>query len=241
MAEQNIRLLLPLEGLPGACVHTDYLFNGARLEIAGKYILEASNRRTLEQGVQGRLPSGEEIEMRLVAATRELEVRVDGQRALHADRLRAGISRSAWLHATVALAGSAAGFAASWLYLRKAAALHSDWAGKMGQHTFGWHILLTLTLFPASVLGQRLGIRLVQGVCLLFSLIHAGMAIANVVSPDAASPLDPWIATFNAASGLFFAVATVIGQRAWRDMDPVAFTRSHLAEPSAAAAPAERG
>jgi hypothetical protein len=232
MAPLEIGLLLPLESLPSACVHTDYLYGGARLEVDGRNVLEAANRKTLERGVCGRLPGGEQVEMQFVAATRELVVRVDGRRALRADRLRAGISPSVWLHAAIALAGSAAGFVASWLYLHKAAALHSDWAAKMGQHTFGWHILLTLTLFPASILGQRLGIRLVQGVCLVFCFIHAGMAIANIVSPDAASPLDPWIAGFNAASGLFLGAAVVVGQRAYRDMDPVAFVRSHLRPPT---------
>ena len=109
-----------------------------------------------------------------------------------------------------------AGFAASWFYLVKAEALHDDWARKMGQHTLGWHLLLTFTLFPLSVWGQRPGIRAVQLVSLLFFCIHAGMALAN-------SDLgDPWIASFNALSAILFLASVVYGNRAHRDMDPLA-------------------
>jgi hypothetical protein len=85
----------------------------------------------------------------------------------------------------------------------------------MGLHMAGWHLLLTLTLFPASVWGQRIGIRVVQAVSLVFFLIHAGIATANL---DMA---DPAIAVLNALSGLLFGAATLYGQRAHRDMDPI--------------------
>jgi hypothetical protein len=131
-------------------------------------------------------------------------------------RIWARPTRSAWTHAFIALAGSAAGFAASWFYLAKAHALHDEWAAKMGQHTAGWHLLLTFTLFPLSVWGQRPGIRAVQVASLVFFCIHAGMAIAN-------SDLgEPGIAFFNAASGLLFLASVFYGNRAHRDMDPIA-------------------
>ena len=84
----------------------------------------------------------------------------------------------------------------------------------------GWHLLLTLTLFPASVWGQRTGIRVVQGVSLMVFLIHAGIAIANLGPPEPGEPTDAWIASLNAASGLLFLVTALYGRRAYRDMDP---------------------
>ena len=72
-----------------------------------------------------------------------------------------------------------------------------------------------MALFPASVWGQRAGIRAVQVVSLVFFFIHAGIALAN------AGVSDPAIAAFNAASGLLFGASTLVGQRAHRDMDPI--------------------
>jgi hypothetical protein len=80
--------------------------------------------------------------------------------------------------------------------------------------------LLTLTLFPASVWGQQLGIRAVQLVSCVFFFIHVGIAVANGVAPD--SLRDGSIAMLNALSGLLFLVSVIYGQRAHRDMDPVA-------------------
>ena len=145
-----------------------------------------------------------------------LRLTVDGKEAVREGRIWARPTRSAWIHAFIALGGSAAGFSASYFYLVKAAGLHDEWARKMGQHTLGWHLLLTLTLFPASVWGQRPGIRAVQLVSLVFACIHAGMALAN------ADLGDPAIAFFNAASGALFLASTVYGNRAYRDMDPIA-------------------
>ena len=110
---------------------------------------------------------------------------------------------------------------ASWLYLLKAEELGSAWAQKMGHHTAGWHLLLTFALFPASVWGQRVGIRSVQVVSFIFFCIHLGIAIANMGEGDPSNPDDPWIALFNALSGIMFLWSTYYGQRAWRDMDPV--------------------
>jgi len=126
------------------------------------------------------------------------------------------------VHASLALMGSAAGFVASALYLAKGSAAEGAWAIKMGQHMAGWHLLLTVTLFPASVWGQRVGIRAVQLVSLLFFFIHAGIALANVAPTDAADPSDGAIAFFNAVSGIFFLATAIYGNRAYRDMDPVA-------------------
>jgi len=134
--------------------------------------------------------------------------------------------RSAWTHAVLALTGSGAGFVASYLYLLKAQALQSDWALKMGYHMAGWHLLLTFTLFPASVWGQRIGIRSVQLVSLLFFFIHAGIALANIGPHDPTNPDDPSIAFFNALSGLLFLIAAIYGNRAYRDMDPVEALRT---------------
>jgi hypothetical protein len=128
-------------------------------------------------------------------------------------------SASAWLHASVALAGSALGLAASAFYVRRSQVLADPWAMKMAIHMAGWHLLLTLTLFPASVWGQRPGIRVVQSVSLIFFLIHAGIGIANLIGPGSSAD-GGWIAALNGASGLAFLAAVFFGQRAHADMAP---------------------
>ena len=186
-------------------------------------VLEAENRGELEHGVTGRLPGSDvTISLRLVTkgSAVDVEASVDGRHALREDRMRARPSRSVWLHACLALLGSAAGFVASDLYLVKAVRLDSEWALKMGYHMAGWHLLLTFTLFPTSVWGQRTGIRIVQLVSGLFFLIHAGIAVANLWPGGAAQTDDNWIAAFNGLSGVCFAVATIYGNRAYRDMEP---------------------
>ncbi len=214
----DVAFRLPIEGWPKAGFHSDFGFGSARLEAGGRTVLRARTRDELEAGVTGTLPSGEPCAMRLVTKNGALhvEVEVAGQRAPREDRVWARPTRSAWIHASIALAGSAAGFAASWFYLVKAWNEDSQWAMKMGYHTAGWHFLLTLTLFPASVWGQRLGIRAVQFVSLVFFFIHAGIALAN------SGPGSPLIAVFNGLSGFAFLLSVVYGQRAHRDMDPVA-------------------
>jgi hypothetical protein len=213
----EIAFRLPLPGWPRAVFQSDYGYRGGRLLLDGTQVLEARSREALERGVEGQA-LGAPLTMRLVdqGGAPALELTAAGHAARREGRIFAQPTRSAWIHAVIALGGSAAGFAASWFYLVKAASLHDDWARKMGQHTAGWHLLLTFTLFPASVWGQRPGIRAVQLVSLVFFLIHAGMALAN-------SDLgDPGIAFFNAASGLLFLVSVLYGNRAHRDMDPVA-------------------
>ena len=217
-----IAFRLPIEGWPRAWFYSDYGFENARLEAGGAVVLQARTRAGLEGGVTGTLPGGEPCAMRLATAKGALRIEVDvvGARAPREDRVWATPTRSAWIHASLALAGSAAGFAASWFYLVRARATDSAWAMKMGYHTAGWHLLLTLTLFPASVWGQRAGIRAVQLVSLVFFFIHAGIALAN------SGPGDPAIAFFNGLSGLAFLLSVGQGQQAYRDMDPVAALRA---------------
>ena len=103
--------------------------------------------------------------------------------------------------------------------------MDSAWALKMAYHTAAWHLLLTFTLFPASVWGQRLGIRSVQIVSLVFFCIHLGIAIANAFWRDAGSLVDVWIAFYNALSGVLFLASLIYGNRAHSDMDPVTALR----------------
>ena len=229
--EHEIAFRLPLEGWPRAIFRTTFGYQGGQLEVDGKVALKASSRQELETGLAGNLPdSTHRLELILEGAdTPVIGVTLDGQRALLEEELSAPPSRSAWLHAFIALAASAAGFAAGYIYLMKARDLGSAWSMKMANHMAGWHLLLTLTLFPASVWGQRIGIRVVQGVCLVFFFIHVGIAWANVAPSDAGSALhDGWIAGLNGLSGIFFLLGVLYGQRAHRDMDPVAALKRGL-------------
>lgn len=213
---------LPLPGWPRAVFRSDLDYRDARLSLDDRAVLVAETREELERGVEGQVSDdARPIAMQLTdrAGRIELVVRVDGKKALREDGIWARPTRSAWIHAWIALAGSAAGFAASGFYLLKAAELHNEWAQKMGMHTAGWHLLLTFTLFPASVWGQRFGIRAVQFVSLVFFLIHAGIALANSAVDDA------WIGAFNALSGICFLASLVYGNRAYRDMDPLVALR----------------
>ncbi len=149
-----------------------------------------------------------------------VEVAIDGRPAPAESALKPRPSRSAWMHAVIALAASAAGFIASYLYLEKAWALDSVWSLKMANHMAAWHLLLTFTLFPASVWGRRAGIRAVQATSALFFAIHLGIAIANFVDPDPIHADGVWIGVWNAVSGAFFLLAVFYGNVAWRDMDP---------------------
>lgn len=222
--DQEIAFQLPLDGWPEAVFEDSFSFDGGTLVVDGRPVLRARSRADLERGVETiLLPGGCRLAMRLVPEGQGvgLAVLVDGEEALRRDRLRARPTRSAWTHALLALGGSFAGFAASWLYLQRSELLHDEWALKMGNHMAGWHLLLTFTLFPASVWGGRIGIRVVQWVSALFFAIHVGIAIANVGAPDAADPLEGTIAFLNALSGVLFLATVLYGNRAWRDMDPV--------------------
>jgi hypothetical protein len=227
-AELEIGFRLPLPDWPRAVFQSDYTYDGGRLVLDGALIATAHSRTELERGISGYLPgTAVPVTVRLrTDAPQQVTVAVDGREALREDRLRARPTRSAWTHAGLALSGSALGFTASYLYLLKAALVHSDWEVKMGQHMAGWHLLLTFTLFPASVFGQRVGIRAVQWVSALFFCIHAGIALANLGPAAVRTPYDTWIAVLNAASGMLFFVTVLYGWRAYRDMDPIAALRS---------------
>jgi hypothetical protein len=201
-------------------VVTDYRMSRAALVVDGQTLLEETSRAALVTGVSARLATASPA-MITVRATPSADVQlfVNGEEVPPADALRAPISRSTWIHATIALVGSLFGFAAGWLYVRRAGVSGDPWAMKMATHMAGWHLLLVLTLFPASVWGQRAGIRAVQAVSLVFFLIHLGIAVANAI--DASSGDGPWIAILNAASGVGFLAAVLYGQRAHADMDPL--------------------
>jgi len=222
----EIAFRLPVSGFPEARFTSDYLYAGGSLSLAGVAVVEAATRAALEAGVAARLPGSDSVvRLQLVPEPDGPSVRVDvdGRPAPLASSVWAPPTRSAWIHASLALAASAAGFAASWFYLLKADMLADEWARKMGHHTAGWHLLLTLTLFPASVWGQRAGIRAVQAISLVFFLIHAGIALANGNLDDLR------IAIWNALSGVFFLASVVYGNTAHRDMDPaLAFERGAL-------------
>lgn len=214
----EIAFRLPIDGFPRALVRTTFGFDGAELSLDGRVIVQAADRAALQRGVCGAMASGVPVELSLSDET--ISLRVDGRPALEERELAAPTSRSAWIHAWIALSASLAGFVAGYLYLRKAQLSESAWALKMAYHTAGWHLLLVFTMFPASVWGQRFGIRAVQLVSAVFFCIHVGIAIANAGWSD--SHHDTWIALFNALSGLGFAAAVLYGQIAHRDMDPVA-------------------
>ncbi len=239
MREIERGFLLPVAGWPRATFGSDFGYDAAELRLDGAVLLRAPTRAELEAGVRGVLrPSGQAIAMRLVPGPRgtpTVVVTVDDRPAPAEDALRARPARSAWIHASIALAASAAGFVASWLYVLRAAGEEGDWALKMARHMAGWHLLLVLTLFPASVWGQRTGIRAVQWTSALFFAIHAGIALANVGSPDA-SGHGGAIALWNALSGACFLAAVAYGNRAHRDMDPVAALRAGRARAPLSAA-----
>ena len=222
VARRTLTFRLPLAGEPRARFETDWRFHGGRLMLDGRALVVAHTRQELTLGVEAAFAEGT-LTVILVERDGEddLEVRFGDARAVVETSVTLKATRSAWIHAWIALAGSVAGFVSSVLYLHKAALLHSEWALKMGQHTLGWHLLLTLILFPSSVWGQRPGIRGVQLVSLVFFAIHFSVAIANVTgSGDATNPNDAGIALTNALSGLAFLAAALWGQRAARDMDP---------------------
>lgn len=218
----RIAFRLPVPGWPRAIFQSDFGYRDAHVEVDGAQVLRARSRDELERGVTGPLEASDApIAMHLVpgGGARAVRIFVGDREAIREDRVWARPTRSAWIHGVIALLGSGAGFAASYFYLLEAEALHSPWALKMALHTAGWHLLLTLTLFPASVWGQRAGIRVVQAVSVVFFFIHAGIALANS-GPETAA-----IAFFNAMSGVLFLASVFYGQRAYRDMDPIGALR----------------
>jgi hypothetical protein len=231
MDDKNLEIAfrLPIDGWPRALFRSNFSYDGGTLHVGKRCVLAATTRTGLETGLAGALPSGEPLAMRLVGGEGgRLVVEVDGCDAPREGKLYAPPSRSAWIHGIIGLGASALGFLAGYIYLVKAELMDSAWAMKMGNHTAMWHLLLVLTLFPASVWGQRLGIRSVQFVSSVFFFIHVGIATANAFWPDASSPNDVWIALFNALSGVLFLASVLYGQKAHRDMDPVAALKAGL-------------
>ena len=230
-ATQRLVFRLPRPGWPSVVVETDYLYDVADLVVDGEVVLASQSREELLRGVSVCRDDGT-LTLRLIESDghSRLELRDDGREALPDSVIHVRPTRPVWMHAWIAFGGSLAGFVASAMYLRKSAMLHSEWAWKMGQHTAAWHLLLTLTLFPAAVWGPRLAVRIVQGVSLLFFLIHASMAIGNLGPSDPTNPNDPAIALFNALSGLLFLAAAIYGNRAHRDKDPGEALRAGRAE-----------
>lgn len=237
MANREIAFRLPFEDWPRAVFETDYGFRGGRLLVEGRPLLAAPSRQALEAGAEAQF-RGERVHLLLRESQNsepELILKIGEARAPQEDRVRLRPSRSAWNHAFIALGASFFGFLASYLYLDKSEATGDAWALKMALHMAGWHLLLTLTLFPASVWGQRIGIRAVQVVSGLFFLIHLGIAIANVVD---GTPRDAvGIALLNGLSGLLFLASVIYGQVAHRDMDPLSvFQKKPISAPARAPA-----
>ena len=217
---RTLAFRLPVPGRPRAIVTSDYSLTRARVCVGGRTALDVRSSAQLALGACATLDCGGTLELRSDGG--HLALTLDGAPAVLEEDLTAPVSRSAWLHAWIALAGSLLGFIASGLYVQRARAFADPWAMKMALHMAGWHLLLALTLFPASVLGQRAGIRAVQAISALFFAIHVGLALSNTHAQDAS------VAAFNAGSGLAFLVATAYGQIAHRDMDP---TRPESFEP----------
>src|SRR5262245_19420098 len=141
MAELRIAFRLPTSR---ALFVSDYGLRGGCLLVDGATLLEAPSHESLVAGVSVdrftlRAPDGFDVRLWL-----------DGEEVPREDRLRAPTSRAAWIHALLALAGSAFGLIASALYVGRAGASGDPWAMKMALHMAAWHLLLTLTLFPAS-------------------------------------------------------------------------------------------
>jgi hypothetical protein len=207
MAELRIDFVLPRAAPSRAVFVTDYGLRGGRLLVADQIVVEAASRDALARGVTAVLErTGQRVEVRALDDF-DVQVTLDGEPAVRADRASTETRRAAWLHAVLALGASACGFAASFLYVVRARVAADPWAMKMAVHMAGWHLLLTIALFPAAVWGGRFGRHAVRATALLFFLIHLGIALANGgASGEAHASL---IAALNAASGLLFLATTL--------------------------------
>ncbi len=221
---ETLTYRLPLPNWPKAQVESNFARSCGRVLVEGQEVLSFESQGALQVGATAMLED-HELLLGLDSSGAGFLLSVDGLPAKEESKLSAPTSRSAWIHAWIALLASFFGFLASYLYLAKAEAQNDLWSLKMSIHMAGWHLLLTLTLFPASVWGQRFGIRAVQGVSVVFFLIHLGIALANL--EDAARAAQgPGIALLNALSGLGFLASIIYGQRAHRDMDPLLALRA---------------
>jgi hypothetical protein len=218
VAVRKVTFRLPVPGLPRATFVTDYGLRGGRLIVDGFVVLDAPSRDALQRGASAVL-AGTALRLAVQAVDDEIVLFMDGAEVAPEERLQAPSSRSAWMHGFIALAGSAFGFIAGYLYVLRADELGDPWSMRMAWHMAAWHLLLTLTLFPTSVWGQRAGIRAVQVTSFLFFAIHAGIALSNLGEEELAQ--GGWIALLNAASGLAFLAAVFYGQRAYAHMNPL--------------------
>jgi len=206
MPERSLSFVLPDPGGRATFV-TDYGLRGGRLVIDGSEVLAAPSQEALQRGVSAALVAPDRHVVVRAADDFDVRIWVDGVEARREDEARSSTGGSSALHAILALVASACGFAASWLYVVRARAFGDPWSMKMALHMAGWHALLTLTLFPGALFGNRLGLIVVRLTCLVFFAIHVGIALANL-GPEAESGA---IAILNAASGLAF-LATAIAR-----------------------------
>jgi hypothetical protein len=205
--------------LPRLRFVSDYSLNGAQIWAGNALLLRVATREELETGVCAFAAGvAHQIAVRATHPT-DVRVEVDGRPARRDDLHARPPSRSAWIHAWLALGGSMFGFIAGALYVVRSQASGDPWAMKMAWHMAVWHLLLTLTLFPASVWGQQLGIRVVQLTSVVFFAIHLGIALSNAASGTTLEQ-GMAIAAFNAVSAAVFLAAALWGFRAYRDMDP---------------------
>jgi hypothetical protein len=217
--QRAITYRLPLAGRPVAELVTDYSLSFARVAVAGQTVLEATGAEVVARGVDAPLAGGpHRLAVRAADNDEGIALLFDGAELDSAERVAVPTSRSAWAHACIALTGSLVGLAAAYGYLLRARAAGDAWAMKMAYHMAAWHLLLALTLFPASVWGQRIGIRAVQVVSAVFFAIHLGIGLANAGDHGLAD--GTWMAALNVASGACFLAAAVYGQRAHADMRP---------------------
>jgi hypothetical protein len=205
MAELRFDYLLPAPDHGSATFVTDYGLRGGRLLVGGAVVLEATSRADLERGVRCTFGSPEHLFEVRSASAYDVRLWLDGVEAARGDAARAA-RRAAWIHAGLALVASACGFAASWVYVVRARAAVDPWAMKMALHMAAWHLLLTLTLFPAAAWGGRAGVGAVRLTSLVFALIHVGIAASNTGAEAASGP----IAALNAASGLAFLATAIL-------------------------------
>lgn len=228
MARYEEHFLLASLGWRRLTFASDYSLSFGVLEVDGQELLRARSQQQLLDGIDIAWPTANDVlRLRLIdIKTRQLQLHHNGVLLPREKKVEVPPSRAVWMHAYLALWASFAGFVASYLYLKKAQILESVWALKMGYHTAGWHLLLTLTLFPASVWGQRPGIRLVQVVSAVFFAIHLGIGLANFGVNDPNNPNDFWIGLWNATSAVFFGLAVWWGNKAHADMDIQKYLRA---------------
>jgi hypothetical protein len=188
---------------------TDYGLRGGRLLIDNAPVLIADSAPALADGVTAILASTNQLVTVRTTGAFEVSLWVDGLQAVPSDRAPPRRARGASIHGGLALAASVFGLWASWLYVVRARASADPWAMKMAIHMAGWHLLLTLALFPAAIWGGAAGVRAVRATAVVFFCIHLGIAIANA-APGGDLEQGAWIAFLNAASGAAFLTTALV-------------------------------